>query len=60
MNTPKKKYSKKHWPAFEQMSRGTPPSRAEFIAAWNEGLIDSTDKGERLMLETVYNRYVLN
>ena len=60
MNKPQKKYSKKALACLEQMSQGNPPSRAEFIAAWNEGLIDATEKGERLMLETVYNRYVSN
>ena len=59
MNKPTK-YSKKAIACLEQMSQGNLPSRAEFIAAWNADLIDTTEKGQRIILETVYNRYVSN
>ena len=51
MNKPQKKYSKKALACLEQMSQGKPPSRAEFIAAWNAGLINTTEEGERIILE---------
>ena len=57
-NTPQKKYSKKALACLEQMSQRNTPTREQFIAAWNEGLINTTVEGERLMLETVNNRYV--
>ena len=60
MNKPKKQYSKKAIACLEQISQGNLPTREEFVAAWNAGLIDTTQEGERLILETVYNRYVLN
>jgi len=55
-----KKYSKKALACLEQMSQGNLPTRAEFAAAWNAGLINTTEEGERIILETVYNRYVIS
>lgn len=60
MNKPQMPYSKEALACVVQMSQGNMPTHEEFIAAWNQGLIDTTLEGERIILETVYNRYVLN
>jgi hypothetical protein len=49
----KRKYTKKAIDCVLQMSQGNKPTRGEFLAAWNEGLIDTTHEGDSIICELV-------